>query len=731
MVTPRCPMAARTALPRLTLFLLALFGGSLCIAATRPSAPTYQPQVINPDITGGLLVHATRVLLVWGSDGTILRSEDGERWSHAITPGSADLARICANASGSVIVAVGAQGTILRSTDGGKTWAAARNDTKDTDLLAVVNQTGGRIWIAAGTNGRILRSSDDGKIWTLVDSQLKIGFQTLFVDQFSQSILIGGDEGLVGFSKDAGVSWQITAISMPEPVTPVTGFHRFGKLLIATSALGRFLTSEDDARSWDLMQASTKAFFTDCAFDPLRKSIVMTGHNGDVLRSADGGRTWEGSEISIDGQKNYLSAIRFDANSSSLIAVGQGGTVARSIDGGAQWSKASDEMSGDVRGVIDDPVRGRLVVFGPGGMILASKDSGAHWKSLRSLLDVSLREITAAPKGEALIATGRLGAVVRSTDGGATWKVMSVPYPNPNTPPDLRGLAASPSGGALIAVGPPAAILRSNADGSVWDVRHSEAIEAERAFPWLLVDHRRKIAVAVEARGEMRVSHDDGMTWQPSLVETPPGIWPYWQGTVLESAGVMLVAGQAGHAARSPDAHEWQGVATGTDKDLFGSFADETQRLLFLMGAGGTLLRSADLGITWQTVTSGTVNELRRMMRDPRTGTLLCFGNHGTILRSQDHGLTWQVVPSGIDGALRNGMLEARTGNLLLVGSQGAILRSRDGGLGWEALPSHTTRHFNSMWVDERSGDIVLVGERIVRLARRFDGKIGHANEPP
>ena len=26
--------------------------------------------------------------------------------------------------------------------------------------------------------------------------------------------------------------------------------------------------------------------------------------------------SWEGSEISIDGQKNYLSAIRFDARSS-------------------------------------------------------------------------------------------------------------------------------------------------------------------------------------------------------------------------------------------------------------------------------------------------------------------------------------------------------------------------------------------------------------------------------
>jgi photosystem II stability/assembly factor-like uncharacterized protein len=379
MATAQGPMAASTGWSRLSLILLATVSGS------PPCTAADQPQAITPNFNGGLLVHSSRVLLVWGSGGTIVRSEDGERWTHAITPGSADLARASANASGSVLVAVGAQAAILRSTDAGRTWTQARSDTNDTDFVAVVNQPGTRIWIAAGTKGRILRSSDDGKSWSLVDSQLKIGFQALFVDPISQAILIGGDEGLVGFSRDTGVSWQITAISMPDPVTPITGFHRFGKLLIATSALGRFLTSEDDARSWDLLQASTKALFTDCAFDPLRKSIVMTGHNGEVLRSPDEGRTWESSEISIDGHKNHLGAIRFDANSSSLIAVGQGGTIARSTDGGVQWTKASDEMTGEVRGVIDDPARGLLVAFGGGGMILVSKDSGRHWSAAGSL----------------------------------------------------------------------------------------------------------------------------------------------------------------------------------------------------------------------------------------------------------------------------------------------------------------------------------------------------------
>ncbi|MES1262993.1 MAG: hypothetical protein ABUL69_01475, partial [Peristeroidobacter soli] len=270
------------------------------------AAPAYAPYVINPELSGGLLVNGSRVLLVWGSDGVILRSEDGARWSHAITPGSADLARAAANDRGDVLIAVGAAGTVLRSTDAGQTWQPARNATKETDLRAVVNQPGTRTWIAVGTNGRVLRSLDDGKNWSLIESNLTVAFQALFVDPKTQAILLGGDEGFVGYSKEAGESWQITALKMPEPATPVTAFHRFGKLLLATSALGRFLTSEDDGQSWDLMQSSTKAFFTGCAFDPVHNAIVMTGHSGDVLRSVDGGSSWEGGEVVLDGRKNFL-----------------------------------------------------------------------------------------------------------------------------------------------------------------------------------------------------------------------------------------------------------------------------------------------------------------------------------------------------------------------------------------------------------------------------------------
>src|SRR5688572_25780306 len=96
--------------------LLALLLAMMPALAVCASPPQYQAQVINPDLVGGRRVSTGggAVFLVWGSDASILRSENGSDWQHAITPGAADLTQLAANTGGGVLVAVGAKGTLLR-----------------------------------------------------------------------------------------------------------------------------------------------------------------------------------------------------------------------------------------------------------------------------------------------------------------------------------------------------------------------------------------------------------------------------------------------------------------------------------------------------------------------------------------------------------------------------------------------------------------------------------------
>jgi hypothetical protein len=166
--------------------------GAACLAApVCAAAPGYDPQVINADLVGGLALPGGRTLL-WGSDATILRSEDGASWTHADTPGDADLARIASSGDASVLVAVGARGLILRSTDGGRRWQPARN-TESVALETVSFHAPAGAWIAAGAHGCILRSVDAGKTWKVLPSPFTSDLHTSFVDDRTQRLLIGGD----------------------------------------------------------------------------------------------------------------------------------------------------------------------------------------------------------------------------------------------------------------------------------------------------------------------------------------------------------------------------------------------------------------------------------------------------------------------------------------------------------------------------------------------------------
>ena len=125
-------------------------------------------------------------------------------------------------------------------------------------------------------------------------------------------------DGVVGRSTDAGVSWNLTSIEMDPPLTPITGFHRFGERVIARSALGRLLLSNNDGCSWTLLDTDSKTFFTDGAFDPHHAEFCAHRPYRRRVPVRGGGESWQRIEIKHDAPKNVLSAVRFDEHSGSL-----------------------------------------------------------------------------------------------------------------------------------------------------------------------------------------------------------------------------------------------------------------------------------------------------------------------------------------------------------------------------------------------------------------------------
>ncbi|HOP50502.1 MAG TPA: YCF48-related protein, partial [Ignavibacteriales bacterium] len=63
-------------------------------------------------------------------------------------------------------------------------------------------------------------------------------------------------------------------------------------------------------------------------------TAVAVGYNGTIIRSTNGGLTWQNITSPTSQQ---LNSIAF-ANASTAVAVGYNGTIIRSTDGGQNWT---------------------------------------------------------------------------------------------------------------------------------------------------------------------------------------------------------------------------------------------------------------------------------------------------------------------------------------------------------------------------------------------------------
>ena len=83
---------------------------ALALAATSGAAekaPSYAARVINPKLLGGAADPVRGVRVIWGTDGTILRSQDVEQWENSDTPTAQDLAAAAVDSARKFIAAAG------------------------------------------------------------------------------------------------------------------------------------------------------------------------------------------------------------------------------------------------------------------------------------------------------------------------------------------------------------------------------------------------------------------------------------------------------------------------------------------------------------------------------------------------------------------------------------------------------------------------------------------------
>lgn len=302
--------------------------------------------------------------------------------------------------------AVGQLGKIFHTVDAGKTWQEQKSQTNL--LLTAVDFTDQSHGWAVGERGSITHTDDGGKTWKAQDSGVTYPlFDVDFID--NQNGWAVGNWGTILVTNDGGQRWQERPLSIVlksrGQIDPAAAQD------ITDPTTGEVIAKAGQLLSRDQVNIILDRGLTDVR---IREDVVLNavtfvdathgwiaGEQGRVLRTEDGGQTWESTSLprppkqasAQDGNEEVMSDEELEAFGAltpppSLYGVhfvspqkgwvvGQEGTIAQTHDGGRQWEF---QMSGEKEALYDIGVIGETGwIIGDKGAVLISTNGGAQW----------------------------------------------------------------------------------------------------------------------------------------------------------------------------------------------------------------------------------------------------------------------------------------------------------------------------------------------------------------
>jgi photosystem II stability/assembly factor-like uncharacterized protein len=223
-----------------------------------------------------------------------------------------------------------------------------------------------------------------------------------------------GIAGTVFTSDDQGQSWQPQGSLGPEAIL---GLYCGVDTVLAVGQGGAVHRKSDG--EWQRVDSGSDARLLDVSANRSGLAVAVGGF-GTVLRSRDGGDSWE--PLSFDWEtllNDFLEPHLYDvavSDAGVITIVGEFAMVLRSVDGGETWdmvhrgdaSLFALDLSGDVGYAV-----------GQNGLILKTDDGGQTWSRQDAGTEANLLDVLVDRDGVVHV-TG-IRTLLRSGDGGNTW----------------------------------------------------------------------------------------------------------------------------------------------------------------------------------------------------------------------------------------------------------------------------------------------------------------------
>lgn len=592
--------------------------------------------------------------------------------------------------------AVGNSGVILKTFDGGANWSflngggpagATPNDGgtyRDWRGVSFPSATTG--WIV-GTQGTAKKTTDGGSSWATQTVSAASTLRAVAAYDSQHAIIVGdasGGSATIRSTSD-GTTWSTGAttvnvslrgVAMPTPT-----------LAWAVGDAGTMLRSADGGQSWVATTPPTAQGLNAVAFARGTAIGYAVGNaNGAALTAfkTTDGVSWRALSLPAIGQD--LLAVACDSTGAHVNVTGLNGTVLRSDDGGVTWRSETPQRIGTAAiRTVALPTADRVNLGADFGAMPFSRDRGAHWMGDRQKAPRTINAVVTA--GGTSYAVGSGGVFMRSTDNGVTWAGKTL-----GSALNLRGVAFySATGGAVVGDG---GVIMTTTDGGItWTTRASGTTASFNAVAFFNATY----GAAVGNGGLVRTTSDAGLTWVvPNNVQTTANLYDVAFGPAATQNDVWAVG--AGGTILTPNASGltkvWQVKVSGVTSTLRSVSAVDANNVM-AVGDFGTALRSTNGGTAWLPMTSaiGTSENLRtvRMYRASSTSPVYAWagGTHGFVANTANGGLTWAAQVAGLPSIAEdtpvtiNGAWPADSTHVVMVGTDGEVRTTSDGGTTW------------------------------------------------
>ncbi|HXZ85361.1 MAG TPA: hypothetical protein VEI82_07715 [Myxococcota bacterium] len=274
-------------------------------------------------------------------------------------------------AQGPRVAAAGYFGTVLVSRDAGEHWDAPATGT-DEPLYAVTFGPGDELW-AGGRAGALVHSKDAGRSWLRRPTPFARHIFGLFASA-PDTVLAVGDFGLQLRTENGGERWICIPRAQDVILGRIARADSDGVMVGEFGTIERLPAGMPPGKRGVLHGVPEDTYVYDAWFDPSGKIGIAVGLAGTILRSDDGGASW--NKVQTEFTQDLFGAGGFGAN---VVVSGEGGLLAVSKDGGLSFARADSPPLPIPLYDVDFGDADHAYAVGPRGLVLRSSDGGAHF----------------------------------------------------------------------------------------------------------------------------------------------------------------------------------------------------------------------------------------------------------------------------------------------------------------------------------------------------------------